>query len=972
MSEESDTPDQFDATRRTVLKGIGAAGTAAALGAGSAAADYEFERRFANPRVREAAKVWARGYRGRRDRTVGINDSGIDTDHPDLGDWNGVPAVGKEVDSDGSPELLLTDPEELGARADHREQVGDEQSASAILGPETTVEGSQTVVAEFTPPDPKGIVDMDATLSWTPANVPLPGAVPILSSAGEDQSFSVQLNAGTGDDPDWVTLQTIDTGANPEKLRTVTVVPGEPHRFVAGQFANVASEGTVTWTYHTYTEDRLAADGSAVTFDAKTVGWFDAGARYGSLDAPDDPDGHGSHVSGIVGGTGQASAVADVTYDDPRTVLTAADALTYEVEAPAGAGVFGVASGEGVEVLIEEPDGETLRGSGSAPLVGGDKEALPVDDARVDHPTVHDSGTATYTVIVRPSGGEAVSTGRVEEVVTGRFGDPDGADGSTPEDPSLHARLAPGAGLVGLQGLSGPAAALGLYAESFASEFNMRTVNMSWGGLVPGGGTVGGGIQRAARKTAEVGILVVAAAGNNFGTVNTAPAIADEAVSIAATDYVDGVTGYSDGGTQAQDEDGGTYGKPDVCAPGGSLEAGQRSVRAAVESDAGYTRDYLNFAGTSMASPYTCGAAALIAEAMDGAYGDAPDAISLPAPADAGYEDTMRLKTTLLATASSMAFTAAPYHRHAVRYVHDGRDTYQGYGRINPDAAVDAAVRELVDANGLQPGADATATTTEQVGLDVPDDSRAVAGHVVVEEPGRLEASVEFTGYAGGNKGMTKGSPHLDLLVYDAIDPSDRGEPTTVASTQGTQGAPSVSADVSEGVYYVVMKLVNVPGVVNGYDVRAAFDLTTTVTRAELPALSAGGTRSDDGTVFPGGRANEVTVTLESISDGVTDATVVDQAPAEWTVFENAGDVARVEDDNTVVFEGGVSAADVDDGDTASFTYFVEAPEGPDTTGQYTFGPAKVTDAATDGLRGSEDTFGGTDTNRVVGAGAGL
>ena len=60
-----------------------------------------------------------------------------------------------------------------------------------------------------------------------------------------------------------------------------------------------------------------------------------------------------------------------------------------------------------------------------------------------------------------------------------------------------------------------------------------------------------------------------------------------------------------------------------------------------------------------------------------------------------------------------------------------------------------------------------------------------------------------------------------------------------------------------------------------------------------------------------------------------------------------------------------------------TLTYFAEAPEGADGTGTYTFGPAEAEVVAAD-VPGEDsggeldgdgtDSFGGTDTNTVVGA----
>ncbi|WP_255198768.1 S8 family serine peptidase [Halorarius litoreus] len=945
--------------RRSFMKAAGTVAGASLLGIGTAAgaAGDGFDGTFANWRVREAQKVWDRGYRGRPDRTIGLTDSGIEARHPDLGPWNGVQATTADE------ELVLTEPgADVGSR--ERNQVGSQHEAGPVtVGPGSFATGNETVITEFTPQD-DSIEDLDATLSWSPN-----------ADASNDLEFRIDLQLANGS---WEEIARTATASMPEELTEVAVDPGKTYRFVAEQYINTTTQATVTWSYFTYTGDlnTLPEDEVFAFLDEdsdgpmpKTVGWFNETSRYGTYDAPRDPDGHGSHCASIMGGSGRASAVEYVERKEPRAVLTAGDTREYQVKADAGTGVFIAAYGTGIELVIEGPQGRQLGGRSF------DTEASTHDVAVAEAPAERDG---TYTLTVRAAQGELASTARCQRVAYGRFHEPDATDGDRAAGaPALHSGMAPNASLVGLQGLGDPTISLGEYAADFSRIFNMRAVNMSWGyvGGVPLG-AFGGQLDdtpAAIKDIAEGGILTVAAAGNAATPANGngAPGVADEAISVAATDHSDGLVAYSSGGIGGQDEDGeGEYMKPDVTAPGGSLTDLANAALAGdpdtPEGDQPAIRDYTGKAGTSMASPYTTGTVGLVSEAMEF---DAPAKIALPAPEETGFEDVLRLKQVVLATASETAFTAAPFHRaHAPTYQNGGRDPYEGYGRINPDAAVDAVTRTLVDGTGV--AADDTASFGElaSVGLNLPEDSRAVAGHVVAPD-GTIDASVEFSHYSGGNKGMTKGAPHLDLFVYDAEQPAANGEPNIVASAQAVQGSGSVSLDVSSDdsdVYYVVAKIVNVPGVVNGYDVQANFDLAVDYTAAQLPTLSVSGSRSDDGAVFTAGQTNHVTLTVDGISsqlDDTDEVRITDQLPTDWTLA-GFGDVETR--NGTELDFGTVTAGEVRDGGVTK-EYFAEAPS---STGRYEFGAASVelVDGAVEGLRGDEATFGGTDTNTVVGA----
>ncbi len=274
---------------------------------------------------------------------------------------------------------------------------------------------------------------------------------------------------------------------------------------------------------------------------------------------------------------------------------------------------------------------------------------------------------------------------------------------------------------------------------TWAADRGAKVANLSFAG-VGGFATV----QSAAQYMKNKGGVVVTAAGN-YGTVETFAA-SDTNIVVSATDSSDVKASWS------------SYGQfVDVAAPGTSIWTTTRGG------------GYKAASGTSVASPVTAGVVALMM-AANPAIG----------PAD--------IEKLLFSTALDLGSA--------------GFDTYYGRGRINAQAAVQAAASARASDTAAPAVSIANpvagSTVSGLIAVDVAASDNVGVSRVELLVNGKLVASDTSApfGFSWGTTTVADGSATLTAYAYDAAGNSaSRAVKVTVANATAAAPSPTPSAD---------------------------------------------------------------------------------------------------------------------------------------------------------------------------------
>ncbi len=214
-------------------------------------------------------------------------------------------------------------------------------------------------------------------------------------------------------------------------------------------------------------------------------------------------------------------------------------------------------------------------------------------------------------------------------------------------------------------------------------------------------------LQAACDYAEERGVLVVAAAGNDYGGDVHYPAALDSVIAVGAVDSIDVITDYSNRGPEV-----------DLVAPGGSMDEGTASTELVIqESQKDGVWDYRGAAGTSFATPHVAGVAALLYSA--------------------GLTEPALVTEALISSADTLGNT--------------GHDERYGYGLVDAEEALGK-----VSALMMQMGEEETGTTSDST-EDASSDGGTVA---IVDEGAGGNAGSSF-----GPDSASSGCQHIGALA---------------------------------------------------------------------------------------------------------------------------------------------------------------------------------------------------------------